>query len=218
MSDQVWCPRCDAITPVGVPCWLCQADTTNGRPATVDTSGSTAGATGGTNANPVNPYTASLAEVPEQTGLPAGMYPYRPPAPVQDLAVANQFTWVLLAGILLVVGVLWIAAPGLAITVAIVSAPALIRTAMIVLNRRNRGIEISRVEKSVLFLGSAAGVVVALVASGVAFFAACVAICFGVLAGEIGGAGRFNESMISGGALIFAGFVGIGTLFLLWRK
>lgn len=203
MTSEVRCGHCDAVTPAGRPCWLCHQPTTDAVPVDVNE----------------NPYTAALVDGPPMNASTDWASPYRPPAPIGQTAIANRFTWVLLAGLILVIVVLAVAAPGLAVAVAIVAAPALLRTAIVVLSRRRRGIELSRSEKSLMFFASTAGVLVALIATGGAFFIACVAVCFGAIAMEsTGSAGGWSLDALIYIAIIFSGLVGLGTLFLLWKR
>jgi hypothetical protein len=86
-----------------------------------------------------------------------------------------------------------VSAPGLAILMAIVATPALIRTVVLVERRKERGIATN--EKIAMFFGYVGVALLAGFAGIVAFFGFCFVACFGIIGLEWGiGSGGMPES------------------------
>ncbi|TWT93815.1 hypothetical protein Pla52n_56430 [Stieleria varia] len=191
----VRCPTCFAENPQGQSCWLCHSNI----PANAER------------------VPANSAPMP----VPGITNPYAAPAMLEDSGQSTFPSIVLIVGLVVVLLALGTAAPGLAIMLAIVVAPALIRTAVVANRKRNAGEEISTMQKSGLFFASLAGVITACVAACAAFFIACSASCFGILAMESSGSSRavqsiFPVAMFGSGALgLVAGFF---VLRALWKR
>lgn len=104
--------------------------------------------------------------------------PERPQPPV-TFAAGRTFS---LASLLLMIALMAIClgvgheVPGLGIALAIVSAPALIRTTVLASRSRGRGRPMSASAKVWMFLASLAAVVVVFLSAVVAFFATCFPI------------------------------------------
>lgn len=145
---------------------------------------------------------------------------YAPPPPV-DIADGYQSAVV---GIVLVIGVLVVCAamfqvaPGLAFWIAVLSTPALIRTTVVIMRKERSGEPISTSEKSMLFLASVGGVIVACIASGAAFFIACTASCFGLIAISSTGGSDEMAWILLAGSVLFSLVAGGFVLYLMWRK
>lgn len=145
-----------------------------------------------------NPYAASTLPPMETVGsLMPGMF----------------FT--LVGGIVIATAALYGIAPGLGILMTVLLTPALIRTMIVIARRQRSGEEIRVGDRTLLLLGSMAAVITAVISAGLAFFVACIAICFFA---------ANNQSFQLGGATLLtlgfavAGFAFIVTLTMLWRR
>ena len=147
--------------------------------------------------------------------------PYASPAPLPVTGNSSAYGIVVIALIiflLVVMAALTTAAPGLAIVIAVIALPALIRTAVDIASKQRAGQSVSAAETSLVFLASVAGVIAACAAAAATFLVACTAICFGVLAMD---GGKFNsggEEIILYGAMGVSALVGLLVLALLWRR
>lgn len=192
MHETARCSKCEATTVAGQVCWLCGAA-------------------------PETPITATLVSDTATTAYQAN--PFRPPVPVADEQAFPIVSIVLMAALVLVFVALYAVAPGLAILAAIITAPALVRTAVVVARRQRQGNAVSFAEKSTLVIGSIACVIAALSATAVTFFVACSMVCFGAVATD--GLGRGGEQVFSTMLIVSgvtAALVGLSVLFLLWRR
>jgi hypothetical protein len=130
--------------------------------------------------------------------------------------------WVLIGGLVVVLGLLILVAPGLGILVAITAAPALIRTAVVVGRKRRAGAEVGVGEKSIVFFASLAAVVTACVAAGTAFAITCIATCFGFVFLESATRSSRVTQQAFPMMLVLAGLVGLfcggWTLYAFWRR
>ena len=75
--------------------------------------------------------------------------------------------------------------PGLGLAVCIVSAPALVRTALVVARRKSRGRRVSGIEKTVMYLGSFFVTAIILSILGAVAYGTFFAVCLGVAGGEL---------------------------------
>ena len=202
-SDAQYCVVCHAPVEPGKPCWLCKSmeagENVFAQPLQ--------GASLGTNASH-----------PQQDDNP-----YATPTPIGDSPTASAFSIVLVVGVIIVLVALTVAAPGLGILLAIIVAPAVIRTAVVAARHRQvRQQDLSVSEKSTLFLASFGGALLAATAAGVAFGVTCAATCFGVLAvGGTSGNGNLVSTLFIA-ALGLSCIVGLTaggyTLHRLWRS
>jgi len=209
-DESIACPACQAELGNQRICWLCRHVLTD---AEVEQQR--------------NPYTHPLATAIAAESGPAEPLvsienPYLPPPPVGDSRVSGPIEWILIGGLILVLIFLIAAAPGLGILVAIVTTPALVRTAVVVSRKQRHGAVVSVGEKSVVFFASMAAVVTASVAAGAAFAITCVATCFGLLFLE-SAAPRSSISQQAFPVLLgLAGLIGLVsgglTLYALWRR
>ena len=202
----VICPRCDAVTRGDRDCWLCHGPTQAGKPAPPD----------------ANPYAARPVDgsmTPDgrpnfSGGRGEGFWS---DTTAHSNVAPNHFTWVLIAGVAIVIVGLAVVAPGLAILFGVLTTPALIRTALYVLRRRKHGIELSVVDKSLLFVTSVAALITALVTYVATFFVACFAVCFRMAGSNQMGSGgqRLGDwlSTIAWGIPLIAG---VAVLAILW--
>ena len=204
-NELCYCPICQAQIEPGKPCWLCQGASTD-----------------------ENVFTRPLENAQPAPVVPAGSRqpesdnPYATPTPIGDTPGAPVASFVLIVGLVIVLGALTVAAPGLGILLSLIVTPALIRTAVVVGRRRRaRNQDLSAGEKSTLFFASFAGVLLAAGAAAVAFGITCAATCFGIIALESGGGSRAVESLIFA-ALALSAIAGLSaggyTLYLLWRR
>jgi len=70
--------------------------------------------------------------------------------------------------------------PGLGLAVCIVSAPALVRTALVVARRKSKGRSVSGIEKTVMYLGSFFVTAIILSILGAVAYGTFFAVCLGV--------------------------------------
>lgn len=187
------CPSCQAELTNVAQCWLCRHRLTAAEQA-------------------------RQSEPPIMAELAAN--PYQPPPTIGDTVPADCFILVLLVGLILVFGVLVSIAPGFGILMAVFTAPALIRTAVVILRKRGQGKVLSGGEKSLLFLASIAAVVTAGVAATTAFAITCVASCFGLMVWQAKTRGNMDQALMA--MLAVSVVVGLLTggivLLLLWRR
>lgn len=177
------CPNCQADSYGVDQCWLCHADLSpatnhpfvSGNPPIAPTLSTSPKSTVTGNAD------QRLAGLSPDDAQPAASNPYAPPVPIASEKNSSPFTIVLTIGLAMVFIALFVAAPGLAILLGVIAAPALIRTAMILSRRSQRGEVISVGDRSVLFMASMGGVLLACMAAFGTFFIACAATCFGLL-------------------------------------
>ena len=112
--------------------------------------------------------------------------PAATPRPVaRDKASVSSFSLTSLMLVMTLVAVclgLFVVAPGLGVLLSIAAVPALARTAVLIKRGARSGQATTASDKMWLFAASMGGVIVAGVAASVAFFGACVAACFGVVA------------------------------------
>lgn len=194
MADVLRCPKCEAVTRPGQPCWLCR------------------------NVAAADVYEAEIVDS-SSSSTPVPDNPYAAPSLPSELGGAGWESILLIVGLVAVLSALFAVAPGHAVLLAMVTLPALVRTVVVIGKKSRRGETVSRSERSMLFFASVAGVIAAGVTAGVAFLAACTAACFGILATGSGG-GRSTpafEYAFLIGALV-AVTVGGWTLYGLWRK
>ena len=148
--------------------------------------------------------------------------PYASPAAPKvagDVVGHNAILICLFVGLLIVTAALLAVAPGLAVVVGVIGAPALIRTSVVIFRQQQAGVASSASDTSMLFLGSLAGVLAAASAAAVAFFGACTATCFGVLAVNQKGMGNDSSIFIIVGVASVAGLIVAGlVLRALWGK
>ncbi len=107
-----------------------------------------------------------------------------------------------------------VAAPGLGVLALVIAVPALIRTCLTGISAKRLSGKLTATDKVMAFLASAAITWAALVAAGIAFFAACtVAVFAAVAVGQAQGSERIGDSVMSfllWTALVFCGAVSIG--------
>ena len=106
------------------------------------------------------------------------------------------------------------ALPGLGIVVAIVAAPALVRTLMAGYQERKAGAPLTLGEKLLTFAASTGVTLAVLVTGGTAFAAACVGSCFVALGVSQGSGANWNqnfEQYVIPALFIFSITVGLGT-------
>jgi hypothetical protein len=113
------------------------------------------------------------------------------------------------------------ALPGLGIVVAIVAAPALVRTLVAGYQERKAGTPMTLGEKLLTFAASTGVAVAVLVTGGTAFAAACVGSCFVALGVSQSGSGtgwnQTFEQVVIPGLLIFSATIGLATAgWLFW--
>ncbi len=147
--------------------------------------------------------------------------PYATPAPPEVAGDTSAYGIVVIALLILLVVVmaaLTSADPGLAIIIAIVALPALVRTAIDISRRKSSGQSVSAAETSLIFLASVAGVVAAGAAAGATFLVACTAICFGALALDGGSLNGNDGSLILFSAIALSILAGLLVLALLWKR
>lgn len=151
----------------------------------------------------------------------AEVNPYAAPAPPEvagDTSAYGIVVIALLVILIVVMSVLTTASPGLAIVIAIVALPALVRTAIDISRRQSSGQSVSAAETSLIFLASVAGVVAASAAAGATFLVACTAICFGVLALDGGSLSNNGGNLIFISATAVSILVGLLVLAFLWKR
>ena len=205
MANEVrFCPACQARLENERECWLCHHRLTNAELA-----------------NPVSPYAGSLDSVVDaESGHSPN--PYAPPPPVSESGLAVSIEWILIGGLIVVLGFLTAIAPGLGILLFIVIAPALIRTAVVVARKQRHGADVSVGEKSIMFFASMAAVVTACAAAGAAFAVTCVATCFGALFISSTTRNLQMRDSVFGTMIIVSAIVGLGfggmTLYLFWGR
>ncbi len=125
----------------------------------------------------------------------------------------------LFVGLCVVTAALAAVAPGLAVIVGIIGAPALVRTAVVIYQKQQIGIVATAADTSMLFAASVAGVAAAAAAAGAAFFGACTATCFGALAITQGKFGDDSTvAIIIGVSSIVSLAVGGWVLRALWKR
>lgn len=140
-----------------------------------------------------------------------------PPVDIDDSSAAVVQSVALVGGLILVLAVLFAIAPGLAVCLAVVTAPALLRTVIVVARRKRSGTVVSLGEQSVLFFASVAGVISAVVAAAGAFFIACSAVCLGAITTNNNlNNSRFESTLqlIGLGSVLF----GLAVLYSMWRR
>ena len=197
-TEQVICPVCQAVTAIGQACWLCHSELPMTMSRDPDDS------------DQASPVMATLVN------------PYSPPVPLEEAERSSYPIMVLIIGLAIVITALAFVAPGLAVLIGVLIAPALVRTAVLVGRKSNAGVEVSIGEKSVVFLASLAGVIAACVTAVSAFLIACTATCFGLLAiSNSSGGGRTAEQWIPV-LLIGSALLGLAAggwlLWRLWRR
>ncbi len=192
-NEPLSCPACQAELTNASQCWLCRHQLTAAEQARQSEP----------------PIVAELAT-----------NPYQPPPPIGDTVPADYFIVVLLVGLILVFGVLVSIAPGFGILLAVLTAPALIRTAVVITRKRSQGKVLSGGEKSLLFLASIAAVVTAGVAATTAFAITCVASCFGLMIWQAKTKGNVDQALTAmlATSVVVGLLTGVIVLLLLWRR
>ena len=121
----------------------------------------------------------------------------------------------LVLGLILANAALYALAPGLGLLLTIMLTPALIRTVVVTAKRKSHGGTIRTGDRTLLLLASMAAVTTAMLSAGIAFFVACVSVCFFALGtGSI----PLSESVLFGSAIGLGAIVFVGTLVLFWRR
>jgi len=109
------------------------------------------------------------------------------------------------------------AAPGLAVLLLIVVAPALFRTFVSGVRRKERGEKFGTAEKVLAFAGSLGIMLLIAVAAGISFFATCWVACFGVALTNTNGMDNALQVGLIGGLLV-ALTLSIGLFILFWPR
>ncbi|MCI0360692.1 MAG: hypothetical protein L0211_19620 [Planctomycetaceae bacterium] len=104
------------------------------------------------------------------------------------------------------------AAPGYGIVVAMVAAPALVRTLMAGHQERKAGKPLALGEKVLTFIASTGVALAVLVTGGTAFAAACMGSCFVAAGlGDVYPGAGWNNDLVAYFLLGVSGLVGLGT-------
>jgi hypothetical protein len=156
------------------------------------------------------------------TPMAAGQSPFSAVHPLQ-FSLETLLLIVTLSAVCL--GAL-VAAPGLGVLALIIVVPALIRTCLTGISSKRLGGKLTLADKIMAFLASAAITWAALVAAGIAFFAACTVSVFGAVAvGQAQGSRPIDNSLANfllWTAVVFCGVVSIGAFagmfWLTWPK
>jgi hypothetical protein len=112
-----------------------------------------------------------------------------------------------------------VALPGFGVLVAIVAAPALIRTLIAGFQQRAAGTQMTLSEKALTFLASTGITMAVLAAGGTAFASACFASCLVALgvSNATSPSRGINEDWIIYAVLSFSSLVGLATtIWLFW--
>tara|TARA_R110002049_G_scaffold2750_8_gene22229 strand:- start:172323 stop:172949 length:627 start_codon:yes stop_codon:yes gene_type:complete len=206
LTEQVICPVCQASTASGQNCWLCRSELTAATLPESDTA---------------NSDTANSDHREPALVVATLVNPYAAPIALEETERASFPIIVMIIGLVVVIAALAFVAPGLAILIGVLVAPAMIRTAILVGRKRKDGIDVSAGEKSLIFFASAAGVVAACAGAVSAFGIACTASCLGLLAANSAGAGRSADQAIPVflfGSVVVGLAAGAIVLRLLWRR
>ncbi len=154
------------------------------------------------------------AEIPRRRFTETGQS--APPSPPFQFGLSSLLLITTLAAVVMSVSVM---VPGLGIALAVISAPALIRTYVVVRNSREEGGVASIQEKIVLFLVCLCVSGLIALATGAAFFVTCFVGFWGSSAVAGGGLGSLGLGFLVGGLLgMAAGVTVFILLFRLWFK
>ena len=154
-----------------------------------------------------------------ELGSPFGE-PIAPPKWVNPAQFSLETLLLVITLIAVCLGMI-MALPGLGIVVAIVAAPALVRTLVAGHQERKAGTPMTLGEKLLTFAASTGVAVAVLVTGGTAFAAACVGSCFVAMGVSQAGSGtgwnRTFEQVVIPGLLIFSATIGLATAgWLFW--
>jgi hypothetical protein len=161
---------------------------------------------------------AELVETPKATG----QSPFAAVHPLQ-FSLETLLLIVTLSAVCL--GAL-VAAPGLGVLALVIAVPALIRTCLTGISSKRLTGKLTVTDKIMAFLASAAITWAALVAAGIAFFAACTVSVFAAVAvGQAQGSRPIDNTLANlliWTAVVFCGVVSIGAFagifWLTWPK
>jgi hypothetical protein len=176
-SKPRYCPDCGAeVAPQAVICWCCRHSLLQS-------------ASAGSQLVSVEAVDENARHIHERTKF--------------QFSLASVMLIVTLAAVLMSI---YTMAPGLGIALMVLSVPALIRTAVLAMQKGSRGKPLAFAEKAGIFLAWIGLGIVIIIAAGLAFFVSC-------LAGLPGGEGA---AMLLGsiGAIVVAIFLGV----FFWRK
>lgn len=188
------CPDCGAqVQPAAAACWLCQ------KPL----------------ASQAEIVEAEIVEPTPPPIIPAWEQARRTASPLQFSLESLMLVITLVAVCLGMIVVM----PGLGVPVAIVAAPALVRTLIAGFQQRAAGSQMTLSEKALTFLASTGITMAVLAAGGTAFATACFASCLVALGvSEATSSNRgFNEDWLIYAVLGFSSLVGLATtIWLFW--
>jgi hypothetical protein len=138
------------------------------------------------------------------------------PSSASDSAFSLQTLMLTITLIGVCLGVMTFA-PGLGVLLAILVAPAMVRTLCVASRRRRSGAEISGGDKATVFMASLGAVITAMVAASAVFAGTCIATCFGVVGlAEAGVTSPSSESIFLV-VLSISSLLGIATAVLVLR-
>lgn len=198
MTQPRTCPECGSEVDEGVSiCLLCRAPLSSTPPGDFP---------------PVASEPSSDPTSPDENPFLAPREPHiRPQFSLGSLMLVMTLISVNLA--------ILVVAPGIGIAVAVIVVPALIQTAVTAARRRARGQPMSPADKFSLFAAALGGVLLTLLATGVAFYGTCwVGFFAGAAAGSVAGAKGYDG--IGWGLLvgtILGGIVGLIVAFFVIR-
>jgi hypothetical protein len=192
--DNPLCPACGAqVQPTSTACWLCQEPL----------------------ASPAEIVEAELVEPTPPPIIPAWEQARRTASPLQFSLESLMLVITLVAVCLGMI----VAMPGVGVLVAIVAAPALVRTLIAGFQQRAAGSQMTLSEKALTFLASTGITMAVLAAGGTAFASACFASCLVALgvSSATTPSGRINEEYWIYIVLGFSSLVGLATtVWLFW--
>ncbi len=188
------CPDCGAqVQPTATACWLCQ------KPL----------------ASQAEIVEAEIVEPTPPPIIPAWEQARRQASPLQFSLESLMLVITLVAVCLGMI----VAMPGVGVLVAIVAAPALVRTLIAGFQQRAAGTQMTLSEKALTFLASTGITMAVLAAGGTAFASACFASCLVALgvSSATNPRGGFNEDWLIYAVLGFSSLVGLATtIWLFW--